>query len=75
MSQVFVMQPFEIIKVRLQTQPTNPKLYNGIIDCLFKIIREEGPLALYKGFIEFYERNFNAVDGSWNVGLNEVWGL
>ena len=43
------MQPFEIIKVRLQTQPQNAKIYNGIIDCLTKIIAQEGPLALYKG--------------------------
>ena len=49
MSQVFVMQPFEIIKVRLQTQPKDAKVYNGIIDCLFKIIKNEGPFALYKG--------------------------
>lgn len=38
-SQVFVMQPFEIIKVRLQTQPKDAKIYNGIIDCLSKIIK------------------------------------
>lgn len=38
-SQVFVMQPFEIIKVRLQTQPKDAKIYNGIIDCLTKIIK------------------------------------
>ena len=48
-SQVFVMQPFEIIKVRLQTQPHNAKIYNGIIDCITQIIKKEGPLALYKG--------------------------
>ncbi len=45
------MQPFEIIKVRLQTQPQDAKIYNGIIDCLTKIIKNEGPLALYKGDI------------------------
>lgn len=43
------MQPFEIIKVRLQTQPKDAKIYNGILDCLTKIIKNEGPLALYKG--------------------------
>lgn len=48
-SQVFVMQPFEIIKVRLQTQSNTNKMYNGIVDCLMKIIKNEGPLALYKG--------------------------
>jgi hypothetical protein len=46
---VFVMQPFEIIKVRLQTQTKTAPLYNGILDCLSKIVKNEGPLALYKG--------------------------
>lgn len=43
------MQPFEIIKVRLQTQSKEAPQYNGIVDCLNKIIKNEGPLALYKG--------------------------
>jgi hypothetical protein len=43
------MQPFEIIKVRLQTQSKEAPNYSGIIDCLTKIIKNEGPLALYKG--------------------------
>jgi hypothetical protein len=43
------MQPFEIIKVRLQTQNKAAPLYNGIADCLTKIVKNEGPLALYKG--------------------------
>lgn len=48
-SQVVVMQPFEIIKVRLQTQSKEAPQYRGIVDCLTKIVKEEGPLALYKG--------------------------
>ncbi len=43
------MQPFEIIKVRLQTQSAANKVYNGIADCLSKIIKNEGVFALYKG--------------------------
>lgn len=49
MSQVFVTQPFEIIKVRLQTQSKEAPAYKGIVDCLTKIVKNEGPLALYKG--------------------------
>jgi hypothetical protein len=45
------MQPFEIIKVRLQTQSKENPQYRGIVDCLTKIIKNEGPLALYKGYI------------------------
>ena len=43
------MQPFEIIKVRLQTQEAGNKAYTGIVDCLTKIIKNEGFFALYKG--------------------------
>lgn len=43
------MQPFEIIKVRLQTQSREAPQYKGIADCLTKIVKTEGPLALYKG--------------------------
>ena len=43
------MQPFEIIKVRLQTQSKEAPQYGGIVDCLTKIVKNEGPLALYKG--------------------------
>jgi hypothetical protein len=49
MSQVFVMQPFEIIKIRLQTQTQEARLYNGIVDCFKQIVTKEGPLALEKG--------------------------
>jgi hypothetical protein len=38
-SQVLVMQPFEIIKVRLQTQSNTNKVYNGIVDCFTKIVK------------------------------------
>lgn len=43
------MQPFEIIKVRLQTQSKEAPQYSGIVDCLTKIVKNEGPTALYKG--------------------------
>ena len=43
------MQPFEIIKVRLQTQTKEARLYNGIVDCFKQIVTKEGPLALFKG--------------------------
>ena len=35
--QVFVQQPFEIIKVRLQTQNHHNPEYDGIIDCAKKV--------------------------------------
>ncbi|OMJ20507.1 putative mitochondrial carrier [Smittium culicis] len=44
--QVFAGQPFDTIKVRMQTQPN---LYTGTLDCLKKLIKADGVLGLYKG--------------------------
>jgi solute carrier family 25 carnitine/acylcarnitine transporter 20/29 len=44
-TQVLLGQPFDIVKVRLQT--TNQ--YSSALDCAAKILRNEGPLAFYKG--------------------------
>ncbi|PGH31434.1 solute carrier family 25 (mitochondrial carnitine/acylcarnitine transporter), member 20/29 [[Emmonsia] crescens] len=44
-AQVLLGQPFDIIKVRLQTT-TN---YSNALDCATKILKNEGPLAFYKG--------------------------
>ena len=46
---VLVAQPFDIVKVRMQTQdPARPR-YSGCLDCFNKILFKEGPLAFYKG--------------------------
>lgn len=45
-AQVLTGQPFDCIKVRLQTQPER---YSGALDCLKKTINNEGAFALYKG--------------------------
>ncbi len=44
----FVVVPFELVKIRLQDRAQASK-YSGMVDCLTKIIRHEGPLALYNG--------------------------
>lgn len=46
-AQVLVGQPLDILKVRLQTSP--PGTYTGMVDCAARIVRNEGPLAFYKG--------------------------
>ena len=46
-AQVMVGQPLDILKVRLQTSP--PGTYTGMVDCATRIVRNEGPLAFYKG--------------------------
>ncbi|PGH14021.1 hypothetical protein AJ79_03290 [Helicocarpus griseus UAMH5409] len=44
-AQVLLGQPFDIIKVRLQTTTQ----YSNALDCATKILKNEGPLAFYKG--------------------------
>jgi solute carrier family 25 S-adenosylmethionine transporter 26 len=44
-----VMIPMDTVKTRLVTQAVNtPLVYKGVMDCFVRIIREEGPKALYR---------------------------
>ncbi|KAI5287533.1 Mitochondrial oxaloacetate carrier protein [Ascosphaera acerosa] len=49
-----VMHPPDTIMARLYNQRGN--LYSGVLDCLVKIVRTEGPLALYKGYVAHLAR-------------------
>ncbi|EGG02005.1 uncharacterized protein MELLADRAFT_72874 [Melampsora larici-populina 98AG31] len=44
-TQVLVGQPFDIVKVRLQSSDA----YRGMNDAALRILREEGPASFYKG--------------------------
>ena len=44
-----VGHPFDTLKVRLQTQPFDKPIYNGLVDCFKKTIKWEGVSGLYKG--------------------------
>lgn len=57
-----VVVPFELVKIRLQDK-TSASRYNGLLDCLVKVIRQEGPLALYNGFEATLWRHI-----VWNAG-------
>ncbi|EIN11461.1 mitochondrial carrier [Punctularia strigosozonata HHB-11173 SS5] len=46
-AQVLVGQPFDIVKVRMQTSAKGT--YTGMMDCAGQIFKNEGPLAFYKG--------------------------
>ncbi|KAJ3740550.1 mitochondrial carrier domain-containing protein [Lentinula detonsa] len=46
-AQVLVGQPFDIVKVRMQTAPKGT--YSGMMHCAGGILKNEGPLAFYKG--------------------------
>lgn len=58
----FVVVPFELVKIRLQDRASAGK-YNGPMDCLLKIVRQEGPLALYNGLESTMWRHI-----LWNAG-------
>jgi solute carrier family 25 2-oxodicarboxylate transporter 21 len=49
MTETIINCPFELVKVRLQAKE-NKALYGSTINAVFKIVKTEGPLALYKGF-------------------------
>ena len=58
----FVVVPFELVKIRLQDKASAGK-YTGMIDCVAKIVRAEGPLALYNGLESTMWRHI-----LWNAG-------
>ncbi|MCJ1479467.1 Mitochondrial 2-oxodicarboxylate carrier 2 [Lambiella insularis] len=61
-TEAFVVVPFELIKIRLQDRASAGK-YNGMIDCVVKTVKAEGPLALYNGLESTLWRHI-----LWNAG-------
>jgi solute carrier family 25 2-oxodicarboxylate transporter 21 len=57
-----VVVPFELVKIRLQDKAQAGK-YSGMVDAVTKIIRYEGPLALYNGLESTLWRHI-----LWNAG-------
>ncbi|CAH9103425.1 unnamed protein product [Cuscuta europaea] len=55
---VCIGSPVDVVKSRMMGDPT----YKSTLDCFMKTLRNDGPLAFYKGFIP----NFGRL-GSWNV--------
>jgi len=58
----FVVVPFELVKIRLQDKASAGK-YNGMIDVVRKIVKAEGPLAMYNGLESTMWRHV-----LWNAG-------
>ena len=49
--------PFDICRTRLMNQPADkPKIYTNLFQTFGKIASEEGPLALWRGFIPMWAR-------------------
>lgn len=62
-TQVIIMQPFEIVKIRLQTQTPGNAYYNGMVDCFKKIAKDEGLTAFYKGKIFLHSGTVSPLIG------------
>eukprot|EP00340_Litonotus_pictus_P008224 CAMPEP_0170514688 /NCGR_PEP_ID=MMETSP0209-20121228/1264_1 /TAXON_ID=665100 ORGANISM="Litonotus pictus, Strain P1" /NCGR_SAMPLE_ID=MMETSP0209 /ASSEMBLY_ACC=CAM_ASM_000301 /LENGTH=291 /DNA_ID=CAMNT_0010798877 /DNA_START=8 /DNA_END=883 /DNA_ORIENTATION=- len=51
-----VSAPFDLCRTRVFSQdPKNPK-YKGLVDCMMKTVKNEGPLGLYKGIVPMWGR-------------------
>ena len=61
-TEAFVVVPFELVKIRLQDRASAGK-YTGTMDAVIKIVRSEGPLALYNGLESTMWRHI-----LWNAG-------
>ncbi|XP_059667906.1 mitochondrial uncoupling protein 1 [Cornus florida] len=55
---VCIGSPVDVVKSRMMGDPT----YKSTLDCFIKTLKNDGPLAFYKGFMP----NFGRL-GSWNV--------
>jgi len=57
---VSIMYPGDLIRRRLQLQNFDPSVpkYNGIIDCIRKVVRLEGIPGLYRGLLANYAKTF-----------------
>ena len=56
---VGAMQPFDFVAARLMNQPYKDgvgQLYSGPVDCMLKVVKSEGPVALFKGCGANYAR-------------------
>jgi len=61
-TEAFVVVPFELVKIRLQDKAQAHK-YSGMLDCVQKIVRNEGIWTLYQGLESTIWRHV-----LWNAG-------
>jgi len=43
--------PLDVVKTRLMTQRSGQHAYTGLLDCLYRVAKEEGVGALYRGLV------------------------
>jgi solute carrier family 25 (mitochondrial carrier), member 14/30 len=51
-----VSAPFDLCRTRVFSQDAKNPKYKGLVDCLVKTVKNEGPLGLYKGFVPMWGR-------------------
>lgn len=61
-TEALVVVPFELVKIRLQDAAHAHK-YRGMLDCVAKVVKQEGALALYQGLESTMWRHI-----VWNAG-------
>eukprot|EP00210_Caulerpa_lentillifera_P002274 g2184.t1 len=65
----FISYPFALVKTRLQAQGVDnaPRNYNGMTNCFYQVLRNEGYRGLYKGFLPNFIKLAPAAGTSWFV--------
>eukprot|EP01094_Clydonella_sp_ATCC50884_P001472 TRINITY_DN11094_c0_g1_i1.p1 TRINITY_DN11094_c0_g1~~TRINITY_DN11094_c0_g1_i1.p1 ORF type:complete len:288 (-),score=23.18 TRINITY_DN11094_c0_g1_i1:8-871(-) len=53
-----VLTPVEVLKVKLQVQTKGKELYKGPIDCVRKVVANEGITGMYRGFLATLSMRF-----------------
>jgi len=73
---VFSM-PFDTIKIRLMSQCIANPSYSGVVNCGMMMVREEGFLSLYRGFLPAWTRQviWSQVFWQTNENLRDYFGF
>jgi len=50
------VSPFDMVRTRLMNQPADAKIYSNALDCFTKIVKNEGPTTLWRGFMPIWSR-------------------
>lgn len=50
------VSPWDMLRTKLMSQPTDKKIYTGFSDCAIKTVKADGVLSLWRGFIPIWAR-------------------
>jgi len=48
--------PFDMLRTKLMSQPTDKKIYTGLVDCFTKTVKKDGVISLWRGFVPIWAR-------------------